>query len=325
MSQMSTSSRKAIKKKSNFSHIVSSFSRRCASSNFITFLSTVAYCVLILFKIITTQLKLKQDRTFKRIEIIIDTMRKPVVRLALFSLLAIVFVSWLPLPVTAQKSEEAINAWADHLVRQPEDPPYLSLHYRIRTLFFSVDPAPAHPVVFLGDSITYGADWKELFPYSSAVNRGIGGDTTLGLLKRLDQIIALKPPQVFLMIGTNDLCYDRPIPKIVANYRLILERFREELPDTIVYVQSVLPFNDMVFPARGLRNNDEIRELNTEIRSLAIEYRYPYIDLTPAFTDSDGRLPVKYTSDGLHLSQAGYLQWQKQIQQYVSAEKKTAF
>lgn len=324
MSQGCTSSRETINKKSNYPQMVRSFLRRCASSKCITFFSTVTYCVLILLKIVTTQLKLKQDHIFKQTEII-AIMGKPVARIALFSLLAIVFVAWLPLPATAQNSAEAINVWADHLVRQPEDPPYLSLHYRIRTFFFSVDPVPAHPVVFLGDSITYGADWKELFPYSPAVNRGIGGDTTLGLLKRMDQIIALKPSQIFLMIGTNDLCYNRPIPKIIANYRLILDRFREELPETTVYVQSVLPFNDRIFPARGLRNNDEIRELNDEIRSLTIEYRYPYIDLDSVFTGPDGRLPVKYTSDGLHLSQTGYWQWQNQIKQYVSAEKKTAF
>ncbi|MDR7869043.1 MAG: GDSL-type esterase/lipase family protein [Sporomusaceae bacterium] len=133
------------------------------------------------------------------------------------------------------------------MVRRPEDSPYLTLHYRIRTLFFAIDPSPARPVVFLGDSITYGGDWEDLFPATLVENRGIGGDTTLGLLNRLDQVIALKPSQIFLMIGMNDLCYNRPIPEVIANYRRILGRFREELPDTKVYVQSVLPFNDRIF------------------------------------------------------------------------------
>jgi lysophospholipase L1-like esterase len=189
-------------------------------------------------------------------------------------------------------------------------------------LYFSVSPTPARPVVFLGDSITYGGDWPGLFPNSSAVNRGIGGDSTLGLLKRLDQVIALKPSQIFLMIGTNDLCYNRPIPRIVANYRGILERFRDELPGTTVYVESVLPFNETMFPENGLRNNDEIRDLNKEIKLLAKQYRYPFIDLTSAFVDEDGRLNKEYTTDGLHLNKAGYLQWRQQIQQYVFSTKK---
>ena len=208
------------------------------------------------------------------------------------------------------------------MVRQPDDPPYFSLHYRLRTAYFSVSPSPKHSVVFLGDSITYGGDWSDLFPNSSAVNRGIGGDSTKGLLRRLDQVVALKPAQIFLMIGTNDLCYNRSIPKITANYQAILERFRDELPETAVYVQSVLPFNDTLFPENGLRNNDEISELNEEIKKLAQQYHYPFIDLTSAFIDEDGRLQKEYTSDGLHLNKAGYLQWRQQIQQYVSSTKK---
>ena len=57
------------------------------------------------------------------------------------------------------------------------------------------------PLVFLGDSITDDGNWDKLFPNLSAENRGIGGDSTLGLLNRLDQIIALQPSQIFLMIG----------------------------------------------------------------------------------------------------------------------------
>lgn len=225
----------------------------------------------------------------------------------------------LPIVATAQQNSAALTAWADHLVRSPEDPPYLSLHYRLRTLYFSVDPAPRQPVVFLGDSITYGGGWSNLFPDSPVENRGIGGDTSLGLMKRLDQVIALKPAQIFLMIGTNDLCYGRPIPKIIENYRLILNRFRTELPDTQILVQSVLPFNDQIFPSRGLRTNGEIVKLNKEIEHLATEFGYRYIDLTSSFTGPDGRLPAKYTSDGLHLSDAAYLVWRDKIKHLVRA------
>lgn len=230
-------------------------------------------------------------------------------------LLAILLL--IPIVATAQQNSAAINAWADQLVRNPDDPPYLSLHYRLRTLYFSVDPAPSHPVVFLGDSITYGGDWESLFPNSPVENRGIGGDSSLGLLNRLDQVIALKPAQIFLMIGTNDLCYGRPIPKIIENYRHILTRFHMELPNTQVYVQSILPFNDQIFPSRGLRSNKEIAKLNKEIEHLATELGYRYIDLTTNFKGPDGRLPVQYTSDGLHLSEAAYLVWRDQIKHLV--------
>jgi lysophospholipase L1-like esterase len=229
---------------------------------------------------------------------------------------------WLPLGVMAKQSATVITAWADNLVHQPDDPPYMSIHWRLRELYFTVDPSPEHPVVFLGDSITYGGDWPGLFPDSPVENRGIGGDSTRGLLRRLDQVIGLRPSQIFLMIGTNDLCYNRSIPDIVANYNRILDRFRSELPGTRVYVQSVLPFNDKMFPARNLRSNANIAALNAEIRKLAAQRGLYYIDLAPAFTSPDGRLPVKYTDDGLHLSEAAYHVWRDQIRHLVATPGK---
>jgi lysophospholipase L1-like esterase len=244
-------------------------------------------------------------------------MKKTLIFFMLLFLLAVTIAPWPPLTAMAHHSADKLNLWANDLVRQPDDPPYFSLHYRLRIMYFAIQPHKSNSVVFLGDSITYGGDWPKLFPGSPVVNRGIGGDTTLGLLHRLDEVIALKPAKIFLMIGTNDLCYGRPIPRIVANYDRILERFREELPDTQVYIQNVLPFNDNLFPSRGLRKNNEIAKLNEEIFRLATEYRYLYLDVASAFTGPDGRLPAKYTSDGLHLSDAGYLVWREQIRDLV--------
>lgn len=249
-------------------------------------------------------------------------MKKYLILVILISLMAFALPTGTPAGGMAKQSMAAINTFADNLVRKPGDPPYISAHYHIRKLYFTIDPSPANPVVFLGDSITYGGSWDKLFPDSPTENRGIGGDSTKGLLRRLDQVIALKPSQIFLMIGTNDLCYNRDVPDIIANYRLILNRFKTQLPDTHVFVQSVLPFNDQQFPARGLRTNANIVRLNGEIRKLAGQFGYSYIDLAPAFTDADGRLPAEYTDDGLHLSEAAYHVWRDQIKHLVAKPAK---
>lgn len=244
-------------------------------------------------------------------------MRKMAGPIILIMILLLSFCWGKPLSAATKEDVEKFNLWANDLGRQPEDPSYLTLHYRIRKLYFSVAPTPAHGIVFLGDSITYGGDWSELFPDSPVENRGIGGDTTTGVLNRLDQVIAQKPAKIFLMIGTNDLCYGRSVPDIVVNYRHILERFHQELPDSTVYIQSVLPFNDTMFPSRSLRTNNHIRRINVEIKRLATDYNYPYLDLASSLTDSNGRLFVKYTSDGLHLNDAGYLVWRDLIRNVV--------
>src|SRR5690242_5513801 len=64
-----------------------------------------------------------------------------------------------------------------------------------------------HALVFLGDSITQGwGDVGSSFPGIKTANRGISGDTTRGVLIRLQEdVIALNPRGVVLLIGTNDL------------------------------------------------------------------------------------------------------------------------
>lgn len=247
------------------------------------------------------------------------SVRKKVIYIILPAL--ILFWQYASVIAMTHRSEEKLYLWANELSRQPEDPPYLSLYYRFRSSYFSVAPHDNQPIVFLGDSITDEGNWSKLFPNVPIENRGIGGDTTLGVLNRLDQVIALKPTQVFLMIGTNDLCYGRAIPDIISNYERILQRFRTELPGVKIYVQSVLPFNDTVFPARELRTNKNIVQLNREIKHLAMRYDYPYLDITSPFTGPDGRLPMQYSSDGLHLNDTGYLIWRDQIKSLVVPAK----
>ncbi|WP_378956739.1 GDSL-type esterase/lipase family protein [Pelosinus sp. sgz500959] len=245
-------------------------------------------------------------------------MKKLVIPIILFTLIFSIQPWRHAMIATAEKAEENLYQRANDLSRKPEDPPYLSLYYRFKKMCFSIDPHHAHPVVFLGDSITDEGNWSKLFPNSLVENRGIGGDTTLGVLNRLDQVILSKPSQIFLMIGTNDLCFNRSIPDIITNYRHILTRFQTELPNTKVYIQSVLPFNDTMFPSQNLRTNNNITQLNIEIKRLAHEYHYKYIDLTPAFTGVDGRLPTQDTIDGLHLNDTGYLIWHEQIKGLVN-------
>src|SRR5690606_2386392 len=71
-------------------------------------------------------------------------------------------------------------------------------------------------VAMVGDSITDHGEWTEMFPGENVVNRGISGDTTGGLLQRLDTIAA---EQVFVLIGINDILLGIDQDEIVANYR----------------------------------------------------------------------------------------------------------
>ena len=113
---------------------------------------------------------------------------------------------------------------------------------RRRTLF-EVLPVLSSDIVFLGNSITDGCEWAELFNNRHIKNRGISGDRSGWLLERLDPIIEGHPKKLFLMIGINDLISGASPDEVLANIGRLIDRFQAESRWTKIYVQSILPVN----------------------------------------------------------------------------------
>lgn len=80
-----------------------------------------------------------------------------------------------------------------------------STYYHQRVSLFRSLPQTKDDIIFLGNSITDGGEWSELFADLSIKNRGISGDNSAGVLNRLDEVYSRHPVKVFLLIGTNDL------------------------------------------------------------------------------------------------------------------------
>ncbi|MCX6056236.1 MAG: GDSL-type esterase/lipase family protein [Chloroflexi bacterium] len=160
-------------------------------------------------------------------------------------------------------------------------------------------------IVFLGDSITDGGCWEEFFPGISVKNRGINGDTTSGVLARIDDILCCEPLAIFILIGTNDLNWwtQRQDNEILSTYQRILEQCRINSPKTRVYVQSILP--------RAKRYAKHIQRLNRELEGIAGRFGFSFLNLYPYFADQSDQLKTEFTNDRLHLMAAGYDQWVK--------------
>lgn len=78
--------------------------------------------------------------------------------------------------------------------------------------YLTQSPASQPPVVVAGASIVRGrasVDFvqmlRERFPARAFVNAGVNGNVAWELLQRIDQIIACRPAQVVILIGTNDV------------------------------------------------------------------------------------------------------------------------
>jgi lysophospholipase L1-like esterase len=192
---------------------------------------------------------------------------------------------------------------------------FLSLLCVLLSLYLYSDNA-CERIIFLGDSITAGGQWGRLFRLAGRdmKNFGVGGDTTRGVLNRIDSVISENPSKIFLMIGFNDGPTHQNIMAIVRNYTVILKNLKRSLPNTKIYVQSVLPVNKKLLP--DAKDNDDIHELNLEIARLAKDQGVVYIDLFPRFL-KDGQLNEALTWDGLHLNPSGYALWKTLIENYV--------
>jgi lysophospholipase L1-like esterase len=190
-------------------------------------------------------------------------------------------------------------------------------YYQARKNLFAGLPDRNSEIILLGDSLTDQGEWVELLGNSRAIDRGISGDTTEGILKRVAEVIESKPEKIFLLIGINDILNEgKENNLIVDNYRAILKIFQQQIPATKVYIQSVLPINNTSFGVPI--DPQQIVSLNRQIRALATEFNYVYIDLYRYFVDTEEQLIIEYTSDGIHLTAAGYLLWAQQIKPFVS-------
>ncbi|GAP13343.1 lysophospholipase L1 [Longilinea arvoryzae] len=184
-------------------------------------------------------------------------------------------------------------------------------HHAQKVSFFNRYPVKPGDIVFLGDSITDGCRWDELFPGLPVKNRGINANLTTNVLSRMDNIVSGHPKAVFILIGTNDLPWfeRRHDEQILETYEAILRRLKTETPETSVFVQSILP--------REKSKAVRIRKLNEGLKDLAMRYGYVYIDLFPHFATPEGQLRPELTNDSLHLLSAGYAIWAEILKPYL--------
>lgn len=155
-------------------------------------------------------------------------------------------------------------------------------------------------VVLLGDSITAQGDWAAVLPDLPIVNHGYSGYTTEQLVPVAAEVASGGPRAVFVLTGTNDIRDGRNVEWSASWLESLLDELVGSPVDTTVVVQTVLPRGDAV---------DEVRAINEAIVSVAESRGVDVVDLYAAFDDGSGALRAAETTDGVHLSPAGYARW----------------
>lgn len=177
-----------------------------------------------------------------------------------------------------------------------------------RSSWLSQTEAQKNSIVFLGDSITQGwsDDFRGFFGDLKAINRGISGDTSRGLLLRLpEDVLALNPKAVVIMIGANDLAEKAKGETVFSNVKLIVKRLKEHSPTMPIIVCETFPC-----APDDYRPVAEIQKINA-LYTKAWE-RDPQVTIAKTyelFAGTDGASLPKLLPDRVHPNTAGYAVW----------------
>ena len=166
-------------------------------------------------------------------------------------------------------------------------------------------------IIFIGDSIVEYYPLQELFgTEKTIVNRGIRAYRTGLLLDNLDaHLYGDAVDQIVLLIGTNDIGKDIPMNEALDNLEGVIQSLNRDYPLSQIKLVSILPVNEGEEYKQTvyIRTNEKIREWNQAYEALASAYmQVDFLPIYDSLTDSEGQLQSAYTTDGLHLSVAGY-------------------
>ena len=117
----------------------------------------------------------------------------------------------------------------------------------------------------------------------------------------------LKPKVAVILIGANNM------QTMLDNYEDILAGMKENLPNTEVIILSLTSMS-----GDWGKNNQLAAYNNVSIKLLCEKYSYAFVDLYSALFDiKTGGIRAEYTTDGGHLTDAGYEVFTNTVRPYV--------
>lgn len=191
------------------------------------------------------------------------------------------------------------------------------------------DQKPDHLSILAGDSISLWFPEALLSSDRTWLNQSISGETSTGLLKRLNAFDGTEPETVFIMIGINDLLRGNDDRAILANQQQIIRTLKETHPQAQIVVQSILPHAAAAATWEGRDRllklpNTRIQQVNRELEAIAQDEEVYFLDLYTLFADEQGNLRMELSTDGLHLNPQGYQTWSIALQVYSQEVLKPA-
>ena len=182
---------------------------------------------------------------------------------------------------------------------------------------------------FVGDSITNGIKSYGLMNNTTVIaNTGLNPSTILTDAKinmggtyvtALEALGMTQPAKIYVMQGSNGIAWF-DLETFVDLYAQLIDSILEQHPDSVVYVQSILPVTQSYSDADNDISNAKIRQYDEAIRQMAIEKGVHYLNVAEALSDETGALPEEASPlDGMHFGPTYYNKWFDYLKTHVAS------
>ena len=130
-----------------------------------------------------------------------------------------------------------------------------------------------------------------------------------GNLATLPELLESENPKTLIVaLGCNDLARSEVEPTTEAVVAF-LNLAREISPDTMIFIQSVMPIRVNL----DIFNQNEVDGLNAWLKENAETYNYCYIELDQYFKDEKGQMAAAYSYNDTHLKPSVAPTWYQQL------------
>lgn len=164
-------------------------------------------------------------------------------------------------------------------------------------------------ILAIGDSLTagYGLRLDESYPKIlerkllesnlnvEVINAGVSGETTAGLLERIEFIKKQNPEIVLITIGGNDALRGLPVSETRKNIREIISSLKENLQSSKIFLTQIQAPANLGFAY--------IRDFNNVYEEIAKQEK---INLVPFVVPEVFTKSNLMQNDGIHPNTAGY-------------------
>ncbi|GAB6109737.1 GDSL-type esterase/lipase family protein [Fusibacter bizertensis] len=195
----------------------------------------------------------------------------------------------------------------------------------------TVDDTYFDDAIFVGNSRTEGFMLYSGLKNTQALTHiGLKVDTIKTSLlakvngKKMTIMGALKLKKfkkIYIMLGMNELGWAFP-ELFKEEYASVIDEIKENHPDSIIYMQSILPVTKAKALKDPIYNNENIDKFNKLVKEIAYEKEVYYLDVAEGVADDEGNLPENGTFDGVHLKPDFCLEWLAYLKDHtVEGEK----